>query len=75
MTRVKRLYKHFLVSTLIKVCVFTSINGAGVYAAPSVPVGRYEITVSKEGFQSQVKTGIDIVVGQSVEENFDLSVR
>src|SRR5439155_5783610 len=28
----------------------------------------------KEGFQSQVKTGIDIVVGQSVEENFDLSV-
>src|SRR6476660_421680 len=32
MTRVKRLYKHFLVSTLIKVTVFASINGAGLYA-------------------------------------------
>jgi hyperosmotically inducible protein len=32
MTRVKKLYKHFLVSTLVKVIVFASINGGGVYA-------------------------------------------
>jgi hypothetical protein len=49
-------------------------EGSGAYAAPSVPVGRYKITVSKEGFQSQAKTGVEIVVGQSVEVNFDLSV-
>ena len=49
-------------------------DGAGVYAAPSLPVGQYKITVSKEGFQSQVKTGVEIVVGQSVEVDFALSV-
>jgi hypothetical protein len=49
-------------------------DGAGVYAAPSVAVGRYKITVSKQGFQSQIKTGIEIFVGQSVEVDFALSV-
>ena len=49
-------------------------DGVGLYAAPSVAVGRYKITVSEEGFQSQIKTGIEIVVGQSVEVDFALSV-
>jgi hypothetical protein len=49
-------------------------DGAGAYAAPSVPVGRYKITVSKEAFQSQVKTGVEIVVGQSVGVDFALNV-
>jgi len=47
---------------------------ADVYAAPWVPVGQYKITVSKESLQSQVKTGVEIVVGQSAEVNFALSV-
>ena len=37
-------------------------------------MGQYKITVSKEGFQSQVKTGVEIVVGQSLEVDFELNV-
>ena len=40
-------------------------DAGGRYYAPSITVGRYEITASKEGFSSQTKTGIELVVGQS----------
>lgn len=49
-------------------------SDAGLYAAPSVAVGRYRVTVSREGFQSQVKTGIDLVVGQYVVVDFALTL-
>ena len=38
---------------------------SGRYVAPSIAVGRYEVIADKEGFSSQVKTGIDLVVGQT----------
>jgi len=47
---------------------------AGRYAAPSMAVGAYQITASKEGFATQIKTGIDTVVGQSVTVNFKLAL-
>src|ERR1700693_3696028 len=37
----------------------------GRYAARSIAVGAYEVRAEKEGFSSQVKTGIDLVIGQS----------
>jgi hypothetical protein len=46
----------------------------GRYAAPSIAVGSYQISVSKEGFATEIKTGINLVVGQSVTVNFKLSV-
>jgi Carboxypeptidase regulatory-like domain len=46
---------------------------SGRYSAPSVAVGRYEVTGSKENFQSQTKTGIELVVGQST--SVDLTLR
>ena len=49
-------------------------DDAGRYAAPSIAVGAYQITASKEGFAAQVKTGIDLVVGQSATVNFKLVV-
>jgi hypothetical protein len=49
-------------------------DDAGRYAAPSIAVGAYQITASREGFAAQVKTGIDLVVGQSVTVNFKLVV-
>jgi hypothetical protein len=39
-------------------------DDGGRYAAPSIPVGTYEVTGSKEGFAEQTKTGIELVVGQ-----------
>jgi Carboxypeptidase regulatory-like domain len=46
----------------------------GRYFVPSTPIGRYEIAASKEGFNSQNKTGIDLSVGQESVVDFTLSV-
>ncbi len=41
-------------------------DGSGAYAAPSIPVGTYTLSVSGEGFALQVRTGIALTVGQAV---------
>src|SRR5690348_6196970 len=46
----------------------------GRYSAPSISIGRYQVTASKEGFNSQVKTGIDLVVGQTTVVDLALPV-
>lgn len=43
----------------------TVSDDSGRYAVPSISVGLYQIRAAKLGFQSQVKTGIRLVVGQS----------
>jgi Carboxypeptidase regulatory-like domain len=47
---------------------------SGRYSAPSVAVGRYEVSASKENFQSQTKTGIELVVGQSTTVDLILHI-
>lgn len=47
----------------------------GHYAVPSVPVGGYTITVSRDGFATQEKSGITLVVGQSLEVDFSLGLQ
>lgn len=49
-------------------------GGDGRYAAPSVPVGNYAVSVSKDGFAAQEHSGISLVIGQSLVVNFTLSV-
>jgi hypothetical protein len=46
----------------------------GRYSAPSISVGRYQVSATKTGFNSQVKTGIELVVGQSSTVDFVLPV-
>ena len=46
----------------------------GRYSAPSISIGRYSVTASKEGFAIQTKTGIDLVVGQSATVDLTLAV-
>jgi hypothetical protein len=46
----------------------------GRYYAPSVPVGNYIVTVSREGFQTDQRGGISLAIGQSLQVNFDLGV-
>jgi hypothetical protein len=51
------------------------VTGAnGRYAAPSVPVGEYTVSAALNGFQTQQKTGISLVVGQSREIDFTLGI-
>src|SRR5690242_12354516 len=36
----------------------------GRYSIPSLPVGAYEVTAVKPGFNREVRRGVDLVVGQ-----------
>ena len=45
----------------------------GRYHAPSLAVGRYELTADKSGFRTEHRTGITLVVGQQAE--FDLTLQ
>jgi hypothetical protein len=46
----------------------------GHYEVLSLPVGRRQVKVEKEGFTAAVQTGIDLVVGQQAVVNVTLSV-
>jgi len=47
----------------------------GRYSAPSVPVGHYSILVSRDGFASQEKNSITLVVAQRLDVNFTLGIQ
>src|SRR5580704_14516284 len=43
----------------------TATDAAGRYRLLELPVGAYEVTVAKDGFQRTVRGGIHLVVGQA----------
>src|SRR5262245_14360848 len=47
---------------------------SGGYIAPQLPVGAYEITTAMPGFKQQVRSGINLVVGQQAVINLTLEV-
>ena len=46
----------------------------GNYRVLSLPVGRYELSAEKTGFKREVRTGINLVVGQEAVVNLSLEV-
>ena len=46
----------------------------GRYHAPSLAVGRYELTADKTGFRTEHRTAITLVVGQQAEVDLTLQV-
>jgi carboxypeptidase family protein len=48
----------------------TVTNGAGLYSVPNLQPGPYEITASASGFNTDVRTGITLNVGQELVLNF-----
>ncbi len=46
----------------------------GSYRVLSLPVGNYEIEVGKQGFRTEKRTGINLVVGQEAIIDFTLEV-
>ena len=52
----------------------TSTDGAGRYRLLGLPVGACEETVAKDGFQTIVRDGIHLVVGQEARLDFSLQV-
>ncbi len=51
----------------------TVTDSNGGYWVPSLAVGEYEVHVTKQGFQEQVRGGIHLVVGQ--EATVDISLK
>jgi hypothetical protein len=47
-------------------------DATGAYAAPSIPVGVYTISVVRAGFAPQARTGVSLTVGQAIR--IDLTV-
>ncbi|HTC63903.1 MAG TPA: carboxypeptidase regulatory-like domain-containing protein [Candidatus Saccharimonadales bacterium] len=52
----------------------TVTDEAGLYWVPSLTVGEYEVHVTKQGFQEQVRSGIHLVVGQQATVDVALQV-
>src|SRR5215831_19251923 len=49
-------------------------DAAGAYTFPSLPIGMYQLQVTKEGFQTYVQTGIELQVGNNPQINVPLQV-
>src|SRR5258707_8185896 len=47
---------------------------SGRYDAPSLAVGKYEVSAEQAGFRTEVKTGITLAIGQRAEVNLMLEV-
>ena len=52
----------------------TTTGEAGQYQVFSLPIGEYEVRVTKQGFAEQIRTGIRLVVGQDASVNVTLHV-
>jgi hypothetical protein len=52
----------------------TTTDGEGRYFLPELPVGRYEISVQREGFRLVVQRGIELTVGREAVVDFKLNV-
>ncbi|HKE08213.1 MAG TPA: TonB-dependent receptor [Candidatus Acidoferrum sp.] len=52
----------------------TSTNALGAYALLNLPIGRYTLATTKQGFADYRQTGIVLLIGQAVELNIHLSV-
>jgi hypothetical protein len=49
-------------------------DSAGRYDAPSLSIGKYEVSAEQAGFRTEVKTGITLAIGQRTEVNLMLGV-
>jgi Carboxypeptidase regulatory-like domain/TonB-dependent Receptor Plug Domain len=52
----------------------TKTDTSGVYTAPNLLPGSYEVTLSATGFKTQVRKGITLTVGEQLALNFSLQV-
>lgn len=47
-------------------------EGTGRYVVLSLPIGQYEVRVTKDGFQEEVRSGIRLLVGQEAVVDFQM---
>ena len=52
----------------------TTSDSSGFYKLTGLPVGPYEVTVTLSGFSTQVRQGLNILVGQEASLNFSMKL-
>ncbi|HET6929789.1 MAG TPA: TonB-dependent receptor, partial [Candidatus Acidoferrum sp.] len=52
----------------------TTTNAAGAYEVPALPVGAYALTISHEGFRTQVINNLEITLNRTIRINVTLEV-
>ena len=52
----------------------THTNSAGLYTFTQLPLGVYTVSVSHTGFQTEVREGVELTVGQRARLDFSLKV-
>lgn len=52
----------------------TTSNESGVYTVPALAPGKYEIQVRKDGFQTAIRSGLELHVDDRLQLDFDLRV-
>src|SRR5579859_4230294 len=50
-------------------------NGSGIYVAPFLQTGHYEVTAAKAGFAKLVRPDLDLQVGQTMTIDFQMPVQ
>src|ERR1035441_2176288 len=50
-------------------------NEAGIYSAPFLPPGHYEVSAGKSGFASVLRKDLTLQVGQTLSVNFSMTVQ
>lgn len=60
------------VGTNLKVVVHTETNGS--YSVPNLPVGTYELTITKSGFETETHTDVVVEGNRTTTVNGDLKV-
>src|SRR5690242_17602841 len=52
----------------------TTTNDGGVYSFPTIPGGAYDVTISKQGFQTFTERGVEVGVDKVVRVDASLPV-
>src|SRR5262245_60069040 len=52
----------------------THTNSAGLFTITQLPLGVYTVTVSQPGFQTEIREGVTLTVGQKARLDFSLRV-
>lgn len=56
------------------VATSTRSNDAGLYSIVNLPLGRYTVTLKKDGFSTYIRQGVTVGVGQVVQLDVQLAV-
>ncbi|HVW76516.1 MAG TPA: carboxypeptidase regulatory-like domain-containing protein [Alloacidobacterium sp.] len=51
-----------------------STNEDGIYVFPALPIGAYSLQVSRDGFETQKRDGIQLLTGQTLDLRIEIAV-